>query len=321
MKDSLADKVLVTGASGFIGSQLCRYLKKHGVDTIAVSRGAPQINTTSVTVDLESESFPDEYLKGTRAIVHCAARAHVTREDSSDPLADYRRMNVDSTLRLAEQAARVGVQRFVFLSSIGVNGNSTLSSIHPGSPPVFKEDQTPSPHDMYAVSKWEAEQGLWHIQQQTGLEVVIIRPPLVYGPGAKGNFATLIKWVKRGVPLPLKSVPNQRSFIALDNLVSFIAACVEHPEAAGEVFVIADGEDISTTELLRRVAYASGRNARLISIPTAFLLLLARLTGKQSVAESLLGSLKVDASKAGNLLGWRPPVKMDEQLKKCFEER
>lgn len=320
MKDSLADKVVVTGASGFIGSQLCRYLKNHGVDIVAVSPRAQQKNTTSVTVDLELESLPDEYLEGTRAIVHCAGRAHVTREDSSDPLADYRRMNVEATLRLAEQAARAGVQRFIFLSSIGVNGNYTLSNIHPGSPPVFREDQTPSPHNMYAISKWEAEQGLWHIQQKTGLEVVIIRPPLVYGPGAKGNFATLMKWVKRGVPLPLKNVSNQRSLIALDNLVSFIAACVEHPEAAGEVFVIADGEDISTTDLLRRLAQASGRNARLIPVPAALILRVAKLSGKQSVAESLLGSLKVDASKARNLLGWRPPVKMDEQLRKCFKD-
>lgn len=309
---------MVTGASGFIGSRLCDSLESQGVEIVAVSRTS-KLRKVSVPVDLSVESLSDQHLQGVRTIVHCAARAHVTREGSSDPLAAYRRLNVDATLKLANQAARAGVHRFIFLSSIGVNGNSTHSALHPSSPLQFDESHTPSPHDMYAISKWEAERGLWQIQHETGMEVVIIRPPLVYGPGSKGNFSTLLELVKKGAPLPLKAVKNQRSFLALDNLVSFIAMCITHPEAANELFVIADGEPISTAQLLQRVANAGGKKARLMWFPVNLMFCIARLLGKQSVAESLFGSLKVESSKAHSLLGWMPVVTMDEQLRKCFE--
>ena len=319
MNKSQNGRIVVTGASGFIGSRLCDVLESHGEEVVALTRKS-ELQKTSVALDLVEGSLHDNLLHGVRVIVHCAARAHVTREYSSEPMSEYRRMNVDATLKLASQAARSGVQRFIFLSSIGVNGNSTYSDFHPRSPLIFDESLTPSPHDMYAISKWEAELRLWELQRETGMEVVIIRPPLVYGPGAKGNFSTLLDWVSKGAPLPLKMVNNERSLLALDNLVSFIEQCINHPKAANELFVIADGEDVSTAELLRRVARANGKNARLVPFPVSLMFLMARILGKQSVADSLFGSLKIEPLKAKRLLGWKPVVTMDEQLRKCCDQ-
>tara|TARA_Y100000758_G_scaffold276990_1_gene222126 strand:- start:2396 stop:3109 length:714 start_codon:yes stop_codon:yes gene_type:complete len=234
------------------------------------------------------------------------------KDEMADPLAEYRRVNVDGTLNLARQAAAAGVKRFVFISSIGVNGNVNT---HP-----FTADDLPNPAEHYALSKWEAEQGLWQMQQETGMEVVIIRPPLVYGPGAPGNFGSLVRWVERGVPLPLGAVHNSRALVGIDNLVDLIVRCIDHPSAANQVFLAGDGEDLSTTGLLRGVAKAMGKRGILLPVPAGLLLFGATLLGRKAMAQRLLGSLQVDISKTCELLDWQPPYTVEEGLRRCFEQ-
>jgi nucleoside-diphosphate-sugar epimerase len=253
-------------------------------------------------------------LTNQQVVIHAAARAHIMKDEVSDPLTEYRCVNVDGTLNLARQAAAMGVKRFIFISSIKVNGELT----HPGK--AFTEEDLAAPEDAYGISKWEAEQGLWQIQRETGMEVVIIRPPLVFGPGVKGNFASMIRLVEKGLPLPLGAIDNQRSLVALDNLVDLIITCIDHPAAANQVFLAGDGEDLSTTELLRGVARAMGKPARLIPVPPSLLMLGATVLGKKAVAQRLLGSLQVDISKARRLLGWQPPVSVEEGLRRCFDQ-
>jgi UDP-glucose 4-epimerase len=250
-------------------------------------------------------------LEGVSAAIHCAARVHVMQETTADPLTEFRRVNVQGTLNLARQAAAAGVRRFVFVRSIKVNGEST----QPGAP--FKADDAPAPLDAYGVSKMEAEQGLRELAGQTGIEVIIIRPPLVYGPGVKANFAAMMHWLKRGVPLPLGAIHNQRSLVALDNLVALLMTCLTHPAAANQTFMVSDGEDVSTTELLLRMGQAMGKPARLLPVPASWLKLAAALIGKPDVAQRLCGSLQVDISKTRELLGWVPPVSLDEGLRRA----
>jgi UDP-glucose 4-epimerase len=233
------------------------------------------------------------------------------QEATADPLEEFRRVNVQGTLNLARQAAAAGVRRFVFVSSIKVNGEATQL----GRP--FTADDAPAPLDSYGVSKMEAEQGLREIALQTGMEVVIIRPSLVYGPSVKANFAAMMRWLKRGVPLPLGAIHNQRSLVSLDNLVGLIVTCLTHPAAANQTFLVSDGEDASTTELLRRMGQAMGHPARLIPVPTSWLKLAAAMVGKRDVAQRLCGSLQVDISKTRELLGWAPPVSLDEGLRRA----
>lgn len=223
-------------------------------------------------------------------------------------------MNVAGTLNLARQAASAGVERFVFLSSIKVNGEQT----RPGQ--RFNPDDQPVPEDPYGMSKWEAELGLRKVAEESGMEVVIIRPPLVYGPGVKGNFASIQRLVARGLPLPLGAIHNKRSLVALDNLIDLIITCVDHPAAANQVFLVSDGEDLSTSELLRRVGSAMGRPARLLPVPSALIYLGATILGKKAIAQRLLGSLQVDISKARDLLDWDPPISVDEGLRRCLKE-
>jgi UDP-glucose 4-epimerase len=232
-------------------------------------------------------------------------------DTAADPLTAFRAVNVEGTLNLARQAAAAGVKRFVFVSSVKVNGEATL----PGQP--FTADDAPAPLDAYGISKMEAEQALREIALQTGMEVVIIRPPLVYGPGVKANFAAMMRWLQRGVPLPLGAIHNQRSLVALDNLVDLIVTCLTHPAAANQTFLVSDGEDVSTTELLRRMGRAMGRPARLIPVPVSWLKLAAALVGKRDVAQRLCGSLQVDIEKTRRLLGWTPPLTLDQGLKKA----
>ena len=234
------------------------------------------------------------------------------KDEEADPLAEYRRVNVEGTLNLARQAADAGVRRFIFISSVKVNGEQTP----PGKP--FGAEDRPVPEDAYGISKWEAEQGLQQLAAETGMELVVIRPPLVYGPGVKGNFAAMIRLVEKGIPLPLGAIHNQRTLVALDNLVDLIIRCIDHPAAANQVFLAGDGEDLSTTELLRRLGKAMGRPVRLLPVPESLLVLGATLLGKQAVARRLLGSLQVDISKARDLLGWEPPLSVDEGLRRCF---
>ena len=247
------------------------------------------------------------------AVIHAAARVHVMKDQMSNPLAGYRCVNVDGTLQLAKQAAAAGVKRFIFISSVKVNGEATL----PGIP--FSAEDAPAPLDPYGVSKLEAEQGLREISAQTGMEVVIVRPPLVYGPGVKANFASMMLWVARGVPLPLGSIRNSRSMVALDNLVDLLVTCLKHPAAAGQTFLVSDGEDVSTTQLLRRTAQAMGKPSRLLPVPVDLLQWGAALAGKRDVAQRLCGSLQVDISKTRQLLGWSPPLTLDQGLKKAVE--
>jgi nucleoside-diphosphate-sugar epimerase len=315
--------ILLTGATGFIGRAVSVALLGNGTSLVASVRtrhaqatpAAEGLRWVAVG-DINAQTVWQTPLVGVHTVVHCAARAHVLREQATDILAAFREVNVAGTLRLAQQAAEAGVQRFVFLSSIGVNGNQTSVP--------FDEAATPHPHDAYAVSKLEAEQTLLALAAQTGMEVVIIRPPLVYGSGAPGNFASLVRWVQRGLPLPLGAVHNKRSFVALENLVSLVLLCADRarsPLAANQVFVVADGEDVSTSTLLRKVARAAGRPSRLLPVPASWLRAGASLLGKRAVADRLLGNLQVDATKARTLLGWQPVVTMDEQLAKMFEHK
>jgi nucleoside-diphosphate-sugar epimerase len=307
---------LVTGANGFIGSALCSRLQSNGVSVRGAVRSLKAQPGGSEAVSIGSLSAETDWtpaLQNVEQVVHLAARVHEMNEDSSDALTEFRRVNVEGTVALARQAAASGVRRFVFLSSIKVNGEFT------GLDKPFTADDVPAPEDPYAVSKHEAEQCLRRVERETDLEMVIIRSPLVYGPGVKGNFARMVQWVRRGIPLPLGAVHNRRSLVALDNLVDFIALCASpecSPLAAGHTFLVSDGSDVSTSELLRCVAHVYGVPARLLPVPVALMKGSARLLGKAAVTDRLLGSLQVDASKARDLLGWTPPVSMREQLSK-----
>jgi nucleoside-diphosphate-sugar epimerase len=253
-------------------------------------------------------------LAGVSVVIHCAARVHVMNEEATEPLAEFRRVNVAGTLRLARQAAEAGVRRFLFVSSIKVNGEHS----QPGRP--FTADQHPAPGDPYGVSKCEAETGLRALSQETGMEVVIIRPPLVYGPGVKANFLAMMRWLWRGVPLPLGGITdNRRSLVFLDNLVDLIVTCIDHPAAANQTFLVSDDEDLSTTALLRRMAAALGRPARLVPVPVGLITLGARMIGRPGVAQRLCGSLQVDIGKTKELLDWSPPVSVGEGLRRTAE--
>lgn len=303
-------KVLVSGANGFIGRALCPYLSSLGHTVVPVVRRSFNMDGEHVVDD---EFSWKKALTGCDSIVHLAGRAHVMQDQAVNPLRAFRAANVDATLALAKRAVEAGVRRFVFMSTIKVNGEHTA----PGG--CFRPDDLPAPEDPYAISKWEAEQGLYAIAKNTGLEIVIVRPPLVYGPGAKGNFASLIQWINSGVPLPFGAVHNSRSMVALDNLVSFVGLCADSdasPKAKGEVFLVSDGEDISTTELLHKVAHAYGCSVKLLPVPVGAMRFAAKLIGRADLVDRLLGFLTLDDSKAHDLLGWRPPASMDEQLRK-----
>lgn len=304
-------RVLVTGATGFIGAALVDRLLREGrfVVRAAVRREATELPVPieRVAGDMDPGTNWEPALTGVNAVVHLAARVHVMREMATEPLAEFRRVNVSGTLNLARQAAAAGVQRFVYLSSVKVNGESGR----------YTEADPPAPEDPYGISKHEAELGLRGMAAESGLEVVIIRPPLVYGPGVRANFQALMRAVARGVPLPLGAVDNRRSLVALDNLVDFIVTCLAHPSAANETFLVSDGEDLSTTDLIRRLGRAMDRPARLIPVPASVLMTAATLLGRRDVARRLLGSLQLDTSKARQRLSWVPPISVDEGLRRA----
>jgi nucleoside-diphosphate-sugar epimerase len=314
----MTHRVLVTGGTGFVGGAVLRRLLDEGCrQVIAAVRtpgsDIPSSVQTVIVPGLTAGADWSEALVEVEAVVHCAARAHVMKDSAEDPLNEFRQINTAGTLNLARQAAQSGVKRFIYLSTIKVNGECTNNS------DSFTADDKHMPRDPYGVSKSEAEIGLLELAKESSMEVVIIRPPLVYGPGVKGNFASLMRWIDKGIPLPLGAVHNQRSLVALDNLVDFILHCMQHPAAANEVFLVSDGDDISTSDLLKKIASAFGKPSRLIPIPVGLMKLAASMVGKTAVADRLFGSLTVDISKTRDLLGWQPVISMDEQLKKMVE--
>ncbi len=308
-------KLLITGANGFVGQALCVHLaaQQHQVQALVRDLKMLSINEHSahniqgLEADFTKISGFQNHLAGLDAVIHCAARVHQVRETASEPLAAYRQVNCQATFALAQAAADAGVKRFIFLSSVKVNGEFTLS----GQP--FTATQA-APQDPYGISKWEAEQGLREIAAKTGMEVVIIRPPLVYGPGVKANFLTMMRWLHKGIPLPLGVIHNQRSLVALSNLVDFIALCLTHPKAANQTFMISDQQDLSTTELLRGLGKALNRPARLLPLPQVLLEIGLKAVGKGSMAQRLCASLTVDSSPATQLLGWKPPIMLQQGL-------
>ncbi len=309
-------RVLVTGASGFVGRVLIQTLLDNDYNVIAAVRSETVTYPDEVELLRYSDISDNDWgvkLSSVDIIIHAAARVHVMDEYSTDPLTAFREVNVTGTLNLAKQAALSDVKRFIFISSVKVNGEMTLK----GKPFEPTDDFIPS--DPYGLSKYEAEQGLLKLAKQTEMEVVIIRPPLVYGLGVKANFAAMINLIKKGLPMPFGAINNQRSLVSLDNLVNFIIHCIDHPKAANEIFLISDGEDVSTTELIKKVAKAFDKKAWLLHIPVSWMTFIAKLVGKTDVTERLFGSLQVDSSKARDLLGWKPVVTMDEQLKKIAE--
>lgn len=312
-------RVLVSGASGFLGSALLSTLAKSPKnEAIGIYRTPPAIghgppNHAVIVGDLVHHEDWSAMPHFAHALIHTAARVHSLVETAADPLAEYRRINVEGTLNLARKAAAAGLRRFVFISTIKVNGERTA----PGQ--AFSADDAPAPLDPYGVSKWEAEQGLREIAARTGMEVVIIRPPLVYGPGVKGYFRTMLRWLSRGIPLPLGALHNRRSFVNLDNLIDLIVTCIEHPAAANQTFLASDDEDMSTPELLHRMGAALGRPARLISIPTPLLKAGAAVLGKSDAVARLCDSLCVDVVKTRRMLDWNPAISVDRGLKKTAE--
>lgn len=306
-------KILLTGANGFIGKHVSECCQLRGLEVLACARNADTSNPLCVkSPGLTPTADWGEFLSGIDVVVHTAGIAHKAGKNSPDFCQQLQSVNVEGTLSLARQALRAGVRRFIFISSIGVNGNANTR-------PFSASDQ-PNPAEPYAQSKWEAEQGLWKIQQETGMELVIIRPPLVYGPNAPGNFGSLVNWIVKGIPLPLGAIHNRRSLVCIDNLVDLIVRCVDHPAAANRVFLAGDGEDLSTTELLRAVGRAMGRPARLIPVPVTVLQGGATLLGKKAMAQRLLGSLQVDISQTCELLDWKPPYTVEEGLRRCFSQ-
>ena len=318
-------RVLVTGAGGFIGRRLCDELTRRGVPVRRALRAVPpepqsgraySAGTTDDTRIAVGDIGPDTdwstALQGVSHVVHLAARAHQLRDPAPDRLAAFRHVNVAGTQQLLRQSLNAGVQRLVFVSSIGVNGAQTF-----GQP--YRASDPPAPHSPYAVSKLEAERLLAEGARATSLQLVVVRPPLVLGPDAPGNFGQLLRGLRAGWPLPLASVRNQRSFIGVDNLVDLLILCLTHPQAAGRTFLVGENEDLSTPELLRRMAVAMQCHARLLPAPVAVLRALATLAGRPQTAQSLFDSLQVDSSETRRILDWSPPLSMDEVLRRATQ--
>ena len=307
--------IFVTGAAGFIGQAVCSDLSSRGYQVVgALRRQAVACLSAHVQYktlgDMHDGTNWAAALTGIDSVVHLAARVHLMSDDAQNPLAEYRRINVAMTMNLARQSAAAGVRRFVFISSIKVNGENTPF----GQP--FTADDIPHPIDPYGVSKLEAEKMLLQLAQETGMEVVIIRPVLVYGPGVKANFLHMMRWLQKGVPLPLKALGNQRSLVAIDNLVDLIATCLHHPAATNQTFLVSDGEDLTVSSLLNRTSLAIGRQARLVAMPMFFLRFTGRIFGMEAIIQRLCDPLQVDISKTQRLLGWTPPMTVDAALKK-----
>ena len=311
-------KVLITGANGFLGKEVTKILVKQGFGVRCAFRQAKHPEFVNVLYesclvgDIDITTKWQQALQNIDTVIHLAARVHVMKETEMDPLLEFRKINVEGTKRLASQAAAAGVKRLIFISSVKVNGEKTLEG-------PFTEESTPKPCDPYGISKWEAEQELQRCSEKTGLELVIIRPPLIYGPGVGGNFLRLLNWVNKGFPLPLKRVNNARSLANVGNVADFILLCVKHNQAAGHTFFVTDGKDMSTSELINQLAEIMNRPSRSFSFPSGLIRTMAHLMGKGAEVERLLGSLQIDDSKARELLGWKSPVSVKEGLSQTVD--
>ena len=306
--------LVVTGASGFVGTHLCQALQQRGMAYRAVVRTAAASAQTPHTMCLPSiDAHTDwtQVLQGASTVVHLAARVHQVVDSSADPLQAFRATNLHSTVQLARSAQQMGVRRFIFVSTIKVLGEQT----HPGRP--FRAGDPAQPQDAYATSKHEAEQALITLTAGSTMELVIVRPPLVYGPGVRANFASLVRAVARGVPLPLGRVHNQRSLVGIDNLVDLLLLCTQHPRAAGQTLLVSDGQDVSTAGLVQQIADALGRPARLLPVPLPWLRLAGRLTGRDAAIQRLCSSLQVEISATCQQLGWTPPVSVAEGMRRA----
>ncbi|MFW8744911.1 UDP-glucose 4-epimerase family protein [Mesorhizobium japonicum] len=306
--------ILLTGGSGFLGRALLTALSKEHAVRATFRQAEVDVTVPRQVEIMQASLSPDQdwmaVLRGVSTIIHCAARVHVMNDSLSNPLLEYRRINVDGTLNLARQAIKSGVRRFIFISSVKVNGE--YSNL--GRP--FTVDQIPAPVDHYGISKYEAEMGLKALSAEAGMEIVIIRPPLIYGPGVNANFQSMMRWLQRGVPLPFGGIKkNRRSFIYLKNLVEIITVCITHPAAANQTFLVSDGEDLSTTELLRRMFLAMELPMRLIAVPPSFIRIGAKLIWRPDISRRLCDSLQVDIQKTKDVLGWSPRISVDDGLR------
>ncbi|CDZ78817.1 GDP-6-deoxy-D-mannose reductase [Legionella massiliensis] len=305
-------RILLTGATGFVGQQLVKTLIEQNEFSLRIAIRAksefPSDGKISVfkAMELSATTNWQDALAGCDVVIHTAARAHIMEDRAKDPLREFRKVNTEGTLNLARQAASSGVKRFIFISSIKVNGESTSAN------QPFSADDLPNPTDPYAISKYEAEQGLQLIATKTGMDVVIIRPPLVYGPGVKGNFQRMLSGLKKKRPLPLGAIRNQRSFVSVDNLNSLIITCINHPRATNQVFLVSDDQDLSTTELLKQLSTALNRPVYLLPIPQIFLRWAAISLGKKAVFDRLCGSLQLNIDKTKEMLDWKPVQTVEE---------
>lgn len=319
----MTKRILVTGYNGYIGKHLCNYLIAKACYVRAADRNleehAPNIIDDYICIlDIDPDTEWGDVLTEVDCIVHLAARVHVMKEHATNSSSEFWKVNTAGTLQFSRQAAAIGVRRFIYISTIKVHGEETETGIH------YSEDSdtnpNPNPRDPYSVSKLEAEKKLMDIARVTGMEVVIIRPPLVYGPGVKANFRNMMKWLDKGIPLPLGLANNLRNLVAVENLVSFIDCCINHPAAANETFLISDGKDLSVRLLLIKLGLALGKKAVLVPVPTSFLWLFAGLFGLGATVSRLLGTLQIDTAKANNLLGWQPIVSVDQALEKTAKD-
>lgn len=293
-------KVFITGANGFVGKHLQKVLQSKGIPFVA--------GTRSLYGDITTQNHWDQFLNECDSVVHLAARVHVMNETETDPLQAFRKFNVEASLNLATAAKRAGIRRFIFVSSIKVNGEETLEK------PFTAEDK-PAPQDPYGISKTEAESALLALNEPGKFEVVVIRPPLIYGAGVKANFASLMKLASKGWPLPFGSLKNKRSLVSVLNLIDLIQVCLKHPNAGGKVFLVSDDHDLSLAELVTKMAFVQKKKPRLIPVPVSLMSLGATLLGKKSYADRLFGNLQLDISETKRILNWKPPYTFEETFK------
>jgi nucleoside-diphosphate-sugar epimerase len=305
------NRILVTGANGFVGSALCRRLRSDGFEVVAGVR-SPTSELQTKMPSLQGNVDWRPILEQCHAVIHAAGRAHVLNDFEKDSLSEFRKVNVDGTLCLAEQAAKMGVKRFIYISSIKVNGNSCRKS--------FTEADIPAPEDNYGLTKHEAEIGLKDLARRTGMEVVILRPTLIYGPNVLGNLYLLMRVIEKGYPLPFANVKNRKTFLGIDNFVDLISLCVLHPNAANQTYLVGDAEVTSVSDLIRDLGDAMHRPTRLFPFPQRIMIAATRILGMGDKISKLIGDLWIDGSKVNRELGWTPPLSQKQGLKQLMQK-